>query len=48
VAERLDFRCTNNQSEYEALIAGLKHVVSMGVRDVKAFSDLHLVVQQLW
>jgi ribonuclease HI len=43
----LDFRCTNNQSEYEALIAGLKHVISMGVKDVEVFGDSQLVMQQV-
>jgi hypothetical protein len=46
MAERLDFRCTNNQSKYKALIAGLKHAIGMGVRDVEAFGDSQLVVQQ--
>jgi ribonuclease HI len=46
-AERLDFRCTNNQSEYEALIAGLRYVISIGVKDVEVFADSQLVVQQI-
>jgi hypothetical protein len=32
VSERLDIRCTNNQSDYEALIAGLMYVIGMGVK----------------
>jgi hypothetical protein len=46
-AERLDFRCTNNQSEYEALIAGLRYVINIGVKDVEVFGDSQLVVQQI-
>jgi ribonuclease HI len=47
VLERLEFRCTNNHVEYEALIAALEHVVSMGVRNIEAFGDSNLVAQQV-
>jgi ribonuclease HI len=44
---RLEFKCTNNQAEYEALLFGLEHLQDMGVRSVKAFGDSQLVVQQM-
>jgi ribonuclease HI len=43
----LEFKCTNNQAEYEALTFGLKQLIGMGVRDVEAFGDSQLVVQQM-
>jgi ribonuclease HI len=44
---RLEFSCTNNQSEYEALLMGLELLVDMGVKDVEVFGDSSLVVQQI-
>ena len=42
-----DFQMTNNQVEYKALITGLKPTKDMGVRSLKAKSDLQLVVDQV-
>jgi len=36
---RLRFRSYNNETEYEALLAGLRTVLGMGARDVKIYSD---------
>jgi ribonuclease HI len=44
---RLEYCCTNNQAEYEAILLGLQILSSMGVKHVEAFSDLLLVVQQV-
>ena len=44
---RLEYPCTNNQAEYEALLFGLQSLVDMGVRDIDAFGDSLLVVQQI-
>jgi ribonuclease HI len=44
---RLDFKCTNNQVEYEALLCGLEHLINMGVRDVDVYGDSKLMVQQI-
>ena len=38
------FKATNNDAEYEALIAGLKLALEMKVRNLNAFSDSMLVV----
>jgi ribonuclease HI len=44
---RLEYNCTNNQTEYEALLFGLQCLVDMGVKDIDAFGDSLLVVQQV-
>ena len=40
----MGFRASNNEAEYEALLAGLKTVLGMGVWDVEAYSNSKLVV----
>ncbi|XP_062028318.1 uncharacterized protein LOC133744193 [Rosa rugosa] len=44
---QLEFQCTNNQAEYEALIIGLEVLLEMGVRDVQILGDSLLVINQL-
>jgi ribonuclease HI len=39
--------CTNNQIEYEALLFGLQILHDMGVKQVEAYGDSLLVVQQV-
>ena len=41
---RLGFRASNNETEYETLLAGLRTVLGMGAWDVKIYSDSQLVV----
>ena len=41
---RLGFRASNNEAEYEALLAGLRTILGMGARDVEIYSDSRLVV----
>ena len=43
-ALKLNFSATNNEAEYEALIAGLKLVGELGVKSVEIFCDSQLVV----
>ena len=38
---------TNNQAEYQALVAGLEMAIDHGVRRLTVFSDSELVVRQL-
>ncbi len=38
---------TNNQAEYQALIAGLKKAISMGAQQVIVNSDSELMVKQI-
>lgn len=40
----LGFRASNNEAEYDALIAGLRAARDMGAREVEIFSDSRLVV----
>lgn len=44
---RLNFRCTNNMAEYEALLLGLKLIKSLGVIRVSILGDFDLVIQQM-
>ena len=44
---RLGFRASNNEAEYEALLAGLRAVPDMGAREVEVYSDFWLVVNQV-
>ena len=41
---RLGFSATNNEAEYESLIAGLRLARSIGAREISAFSDSQLVM----
>jgi ribonuclease HI len=43
----LEYFCTNNQAEYEAIFLGLQILSSMGVKHVETFGDSLLVVQQV-
>jgi ribonuclease HI len=44
---RLEYFCTNNQAEYEAILLGLQIFNSMDVKSVETFGDSLLVVQQI-
>ena len=41
------FKASNNEAEYEALIAGLRPVCELQARNVKIFSDSQLIVNQV-
>jgi ribonuclease HI len=47
MSSRFSFHCTNNQTEYEALLFGLIMLRSMGVKYIEAYGDSLLVVQQV-
>ncbi|KFK44313.1 hypothetical protein AALP_AA1G241900 [Arabis alpina] len=44
---RLEFKATNNEAEWEALIVGLRLAKEVGVKRVHAYSDSQLVTNQL-
>ena len=44
---KLGFQASNNEAEYEALIAGLRAIQKLGGEEVEVFSDLRLVVSQI-
>ncbi|XP_034202236.1 uncharacterized protein LOC117617090 [Prunus dulcis] len=46
-ALRFDFRTSNNEAEYEALLAGLRLAKSMNAKQVRIHSDSQLVVNQV-
>ena len=46
-ALRLEFPASNNEAEYEALIAELRLAKEMGVEQVKIYSNSQLVVNQI-
>ncbi|OMO51231.1 hypothetical protein CCACVL1_29920 [Corchorus capsularis] len=46
MAFKLDFQCTNNQTEYEALILGLNTAKIIGVTELCIIGDFNLVVKQ--
>jgi hypothetical protein len=47
IACRLEFECTNNTVEYEALLQGLKKAVDMNVQNLMVFGDSEIVVRQV-
>ncbi|KAM1302268.1 hypothetical protein ACFX2H_013215 [Malus domestica] len=46
-ALRFKFKASNNEAEYEALLAGLRLAKHLGVKRIDIFSDSQLVVNQV-
>ncbi|GFZ05203.1 hypothetical protein Acr_17g0007750 [Actinidia rufa] len=46
-AIRMGFKATNNEAEYEALLAGLRVATELGAQSLDIFSDSQLVVNQV-
>ena len=46
-AFRLNFKCTNNMPEYEALILGLHIVRNLGGKRVSIMGDSELIIKQI-
>jgi len=46
-AYRLNFKCTNNMAEYEALLLGLKLLKTLGAEKVSILGDSDLIIQQM-
>ncbi|KAL0400180.1 UNVERIFIED_CONTAM: Retrovirus-related Pol polyprotein from transposon [Sesamum radiatum] len=46
-AIKFGFKASNNEAEYEALVAGMKMVYEVGARHLLAYSDSQLVVKQI-
>jgi ribonuclease HI len=44
---RLEFECTNNTAEYEALVQGLKKALDLNVKGLKVFGDSEIIVRQV-
>ncbi|KAM1660329.1 hypothetical protein EV2_003428 [Malus domestica] len=46
-AIRFKFKASNNEAEYEALLAGLRLAKHLGVKQIDIFNDSQLVVNQV-
>ncbi|KAK0585732.1 hypothetical protein LWI29_033235 [Acer saccharum] len=46
-AMRFDFKATNNQAEYEALLTGLRVCIALGADELEVYSDSQVVVHQV-
>ena len=46
-AVRCNFKATNNESEYKALIGGLTLAHQMGAENIQVFGDSQLIVNQV-
>ena len=44
---KLEFITTNNTTEYEALLLGLKAAKDLGIQQISVYGDSELVVQQV-
>ena len=44
---QLRFHCTNNMSEYEACILGLRLATDMGIQELLVLGDSDLLVHQI-
>jgi ribonuclease HI len=45
MACRLEFECTNNTAEYEALLQGLRKDLDMNIQNLVVFGDSEIVVR---
>jgi ribonuclease HI len=44
---KLEFQCTNNLDEYEALIQGIKKEIDLNVKFIKVYGDSKNIVKQV-
>ena len=44
---RLEFECTNNTSDYKALVQGLKKEIELKVKNMKVYGDSEIVVKKI-
>jgi ribonuclease HI len=42
---KVDFKTTNNIEEYEAFLLGLNSTKEMGIKGLKVFGDVDLIIQ---
>ena len=47
IACRLEFECTNNVAEYEALIQGLRKALDLKIKCIEVFRDSQIVTRQV-
>ena len=46
MAKKLDFKVTNNMTEYEADIYGVETAIAVGAKDLLVYGDSLLVISQ--
>ncbi|KAH9314943.1 hypothetical protein KI387_023570, partial [Taxus chinensis] len=44
---KLNFECTNNMAEYEALVLGLQNAINLGTHHIDIFGDSELIINQV-
>jgi ribonuclease HI len=44
---KLEFECTNNTTEYEALVQGLKKAIELNIKELKVFGDSEIIVTKV-
>ena len=44
---RLEFECTNNTAEYEALVQGLRKTIELKAENLKVLGDSEIIVKQI-
>ena len=44
---RLELECTNNTTDYEGLVQGLKKAIKLKVKNMKVYGDSKIVVKQI-
>ena len=44
---RLEFECTHNKTEYEALVQSLRKTIELNVRNLKFFDDSEIVIRKI-
>jgi ribonuclease HI len=47
IACRLEFECTNNTAEYEALLQGLRKALDLDIQNLTVFGDSEIMVRQV-
>jgi ribonuclease HI len=47
LSHKLEFECTNNTAEYEALVQGLKKAIDLNIKELKVFGDSEIIVRQV-
>jgi ribonuclease HI len=47
IACRLEFECTNNTTEYEVLLQGLRKVLDLKIQNLMVFDDSKIVARQV-
>jgi hypothetical protein len=47
LVRRLEFECTKNTTEYEAIVHGLKKAIDLNINELKFFKDSEIIVRQV-